>query len=148
MKQTIHRIAAITATLCIASFFISTLIVEIFGTYEAIAAVKSLIVLPGLFILVPAIAITGGTGFSIGKNRKGRFVGNKKKRMPVIALNGILILLPAAIFLDQWASTGSFDTYFYVVQGFELVAGAINLTLMSFNMREGLKLSGRFRRAN
>ena len=46
--------------------------------------------------------------------------------MPIIGANGVLILPPAAIFLDQWASLGTFDTKFYVVQGLELVAGAVN----------------------
>ena len=67
MKQLIHRIGAITATFCIFIFFISTLVVELFGTAQAIATVKSLIVLPGLFILIPAIAATGATGFVMSK---------------------------------------------------------------------------------
>jgi len=67
------------------------------------------------------------------------------KRMPFIGANGLLILLPAAIFLDQWAAAGSFKTEFYMVQGIELLAGIINLTLMSFNMRDGLKMSCKLR---
>ena len=66
--------------------------------------------------------------------------------MPFIAANGILILLPSAIFLNQWAAAGIFDTQFYVVQGLELLAGAINLTFMGMNIRDGLKMSGKFRR--
>ena len=143
MANKIHPIAACIATLCIAIFFTSTIVVEIGGSYEMIATVKHLIVLPGLFILVPAIAITGGTGFVLSKTGKGVLVENKKKRMPFIAANGILILLPTAIFLEQWAVAGLFDSRFYVVQGVELIAGATNLTLMSLNIRDGLKLSGR-----
>ena len=145
MKKTIHLIGAIIATLCIATFFTSTIIVELFGSHETIATVKGLIVMPGLFILIPAIAATGGSGFSLGKTRKGRLLEAKKKRMPIIGANGVLILLPAAIFLDQWASSGSFDTKFYLVQGFELAAGAVNLTLMGMNIRDGLKLAGKRR---
>ena len=133
------------AFLCIATFFVSTILVELLGSPESIAIVKSLIVLPGLFILVPAIAITGATGFALAKERKGRLIDNKKKRMPFIGANGLLILLPAAIFLDQWAASGSFDTRFYIVQGLELLAGAINLTLMSLNIRDGLKMTGKLR---
>ena len=101
MINKIHPVAAIIATLCIATFFTSTLLVELFGSHESIAMIKSLLVVPGLFILVPAIAATGGTGFALAKNRKGRLVERKKRRMPFIAANGILILLPAAILLDQ-----------------------------------------------
>ena len=146
MKKIIHRTAAVTATLCIAVFFSSYILVELFGSQDSIAMVKNMIVMPGLFILVPAIAATGGTGFALGKNRKGHLVEIKRKRMPFIGANGLLVLLPAAITLDQWAAAGAFDTKFFVVQGFELIAGAINLTLMGMNMRDGLKLSGRLRR--
>ncbi|MCW8917192.1 MAG: hypothetical protein OQL08_00030 [Gammaproteobacteria bacterium] len=143
MKQAIHRIGAITATACIALFFTSTIVVELFGTEEAIAMVKSLIVMPGLFVLVPAIAATGATGFALSKNRQGSLLEAKKKRMPIIGANGILILIPAAVFLDQWATTGAFDARFYLVQGLELVVGAVNLTLMSLNIRDGMRLSGK-----
>ncbi len=143
MKQITHRIAAIIAFLCIVTFFTSTVLVELFGSLESIVMIKSLIVMPGLFILVPAIAITGGSGFSLAKKRKAHLVESKKKRMPFIAANGLLVLLPAAIFLDQWATEGAFDTRFYIVQGLELIAGAVNLILMGLNIRDGLRMSGR-----
>ena len=145
MKKRIHILGAIIATLCIATFFTSTIVVELFGSQATIAAVKELIVTPGLFILIPAIAATGGSGFSLGRNRKGRLLEAKKIRMPIIGANGVLILLPAAIFLNQWASLGTFDTKFYIVQGLELIAGAVNLTLMGMNIRDGLKMAGKFR---
>ncbi|MCP4407076.1 MAG: hypothetical protein GY807_04820 [Gammaproteobacteria bacterium] len=145
MKTFIHPLGGVIATLCIATFFTSTVVVELIGSHDAIATVKGLIVMPGLFILIPAIAATGGTGFALGKGRKGRLSEAKKKRMPIIGANGVLVLLPAAIFLDQWASAGAFDTKFYLVQGLELIAGAVNLTLMGMNIRDGLKMTGRMR---
>lgn len=67
--------------------------------------------------------------------------------MPIIAANGILILIPSALFLASKATSGEFDTSFYAVQLIELVAGAVNLTLLSLNMRDGLQLTrGRRRR--
>ena len=143
MKTIIHRSAATIAMLCIATFFISSIAVELLGSNESIVAVKNLIVLPGLFILLPSIIITGGTGFSLSKSRSGDLISNKKKRMPLIAINGIFILIPAAIFLNQLASSGDFSSTFYIVQSVELIAGAMNLLLMGLNMRDGLKLSGK-----
>ncbi len=148
MNKRIHLMGAVAATLCIAIFFISTLSNELFGSKDAIATIKGLIVAPGLFILVPAIVATGGSGFLLSKNRKGRLISAKKKRMPIIGANGVLILLPAAIALDHWASSGSFHTGFYLVQGLELVAGAINLTLMGMNIHDGLNMTGRLRLKN
>ena len=118
MKQKIHFIAGILATLTIATFYTSTIIVELFGTQEAVATVKSLILFPGLFFLVPAIAVTGGTGFVLSKSRTGSLVQVKQKRMPFIGANGLLILIPCAIFLDSWASSSRFDIMFYIVQGY------------------------------
>jgi len=146
MPKQIHFIAALLATLTIAAFFSSTVAVELFGSPEAVATVKALIVMPGLFILVPAIAATGGSGFFLSKSRQGRLVETKKKRMPFIAANGLLVLMPCAIFLNRWASAGTFDTTFYMVQSVELLAGAMNLTLMGLNIRDGLRMSGRFRK--
>jgi hypothetical protein len=115
----------------------------LFGATEAIATVKSLIVMPGLFILIPTIAATGVTGFAMTKGSNKGLIGNKRKRMPFIGVNGLLILLPAAIVLDQWATAGSFDTRFYLLQGLELAAGAINLTLMFLNICDGRKIKGK-----
>ena len=143
MKPLIHRIGAITATFCIALFFTSTVVVELFGTNEAIAMVKGLIVMPGLFILIPAIAATGATGFTMSKSDSKGLIGSKRKRMPFIGVNGLLILLPAAIILDQWAAAGNFDIRFYSLQGIELAAGAINLILMFLNIRDGRKIKGK-----
>ena len=63
--------------------------------------------------------------------------------MPFIGANGLLILLPAAIVLDQLASAGSFDSSFYLLQALELVAGATNLTLMFLNIRDGRRIKGK-----
>lgn len=142
----LHRFAALIAILSIAVFFSATIFVELFGSANSIAVLKSLIVWPGLFILVPSIALTGASGFALAKARSGKLVQHKKKRMPFIGANGLLVLIPSAVVLDRWASVGAFDTCFYLVQGIELLAGATNLFLMGMNMRDGLRMSGRFGR--
>ncbi|MDA3917272.1 MAG: hypothetical protein PF690_09895 [Deltaproteobacteria bacterium] len=141
MITKLHKFAAVISTLSITVFFISSILVELFASHQSIAIVKSLIVIPGLFILIPAIAMTGGTGFVLSKTRKGLLVKNKKRRMPFIAANGILILIPSAIVLNYWAASGMFENRFYLIQSLELLAGAINLTLMTMNMRDGLKMT-------
>ena len=147
MLTVLHRIFAQIALFCIATFFTATIWVELFGTVTAIATVKSLILWPGLFMLIPAVALTGGSGFALAKSRSGKLVRQKKTRMPFIAANGILVLIPCAIFLDQWAAVGAFDTKFYIVQGIELFAGATNIMLMGMNMRDGFRMRGRFGRS-
>lgn len=83
MKPIVHAIAGTTAMLIIVGFWTATLVSEIFLDHEAVAAVKHAIVY-GLFLLVPFMAATGGSGFLLGKTRKGYLLDQKKKRMAII----------------------------------------------------------------
>jgi hypothetical protein len=65
--------------------------------------------------------------------------------MPFIAGNGILVLIPSALFLAAKAGSGAFDPTFYAVQSIELLAGAANIVLLGLNMRDGLRMKGRYR---
>jgi hypothetical protein len=62
--------------------------------------------------------------------------------MPFIAANGVVVLIPSALFLASKASAAEFDASFYTVQALELVAGGANITLLGFNMPDGLKMRG------
>ncbi|WP_372573800.1 hypothetical protein [Ruegeria jejuensis] len=146
MLRAIHPIAGTVGFLTILIFWTSTIYSEVFGTYETVAMVKSMIV-RGLLILVPAMALVGATGMSIGKRRKDAPALAKKKRMPIIAANGLLVLVPAAFYLSAKANAGSFDAGFYIVQIIELCAGAINLTLMGLSIRDGRAMTARRRKA-
>ena len=63
--------------------------------------------------------------------------------MPFVAANGVVILIPAALFLAWKADGYAFDAAFYAAQVVELVAGAVNLALLGLNVRDGLRLTGR-----
>jgi len=142
MKTRVHAIAGAIGLLMIFVFWTSTVLSELFGSYETIATVKGLI-LYGMVILIPAMAIAGGSGMSLSAGRSNKLVATKKKRMPFIAANGLLVLLPMAFFLEARAAAGTFDTVFYTLQGVELLAGATNFTLLALNARDGAKLTGR-----
>ncbi len=142
MKKTIHPIAGTIAMLTIFTFWSSTVVSELFGSYETITLVKSWIPW-GFTILIPALAVTGGTGAMMAKGARAKRILAKQRRMPIIAANGIIVLVPAAFYLAWKAQNGEFDTVFYGVQALELTAGALNLFLMGLNMRDGLTLTGR-----
>jgi len=146
MKTKIHAAAGIIGFLIIGIFWTSTVYSELFGSNDDIALVKSM-VLQGMFILIPALMIAGGSGVALGRRRIDALGITKKKRMPFIAANGLLILLPAAIYLQSKASAESFDEYFYIVQGLEFIAGATNFILMGLNIRDGFSMT-RARRLN
>lgn len=145
MKPVVHAIAGTTAMLAIATFWVSTLVSELWLDAAAIAAVKHSIVVYGLVVLVLAMAATGGSGFALVKARTGRLLALKKRRMPLIVLNGVVVMIPAAIFLNHQAGVGAFDGLFYTVQVIELAGGVVQMALMGLNFRDGLALAARRR---
>lgn len=142
MPKRVHAVAGGLGLLTIALFWSSTVLSELFGSAATVAAVKTAI-LWGLLALIPSMAAVGGTGFRLARGRQGPRVRAKRRRMPAIALNGVLVLVPCAVFLAMKANAGAFDTAFYAVQAVELIAGAVNLVLMGLNLRDGLRLTGR-----
>lgn len=145
MIKIIHPIAGALAILTIATFWLSTALAELFASQAVVTAVKTTIPW-GFFVLIPALAAAGGSGFAMAKGRRTGLISTKIKRMPIIAGNGILVLIPSALYLASKARAGEFDTAFYLVQTLEFVAGAVNITLLGLNMRDGLKMKGWLRR--
>lgn len=118
---------------------------ELFLGATAVTVVKHYIAVYGLACLTGLMAMTGSSGIALGKGRTGRLVEEKKKRMPFLGANGVLIMIPAAIFLNIKAAAGAFDIWFYAIQVLELTVGLVQLTLMGKNFRAGLRLTGRLR---
>ncbi|MCJ8521003.1 hypothetical protein ABID21_004809 [Pseudorhizobium tarimense] len=139
MIKILHASAGAAALVTIIVFWMSTVLSELFASQSIVIAVKTAIPW-GLFLLIPALAAAGGSGFALAKGRRAGLVGVKAKRMPFIAANGVLILIPAALFLSYKAGQSEFDSVFYVVQGLELLAGAVNIALLALNLRDGLKM--------
>jgi hypothetical protein len=136
----VHLVAGILAFALIITFWTSTIVSEAFGSAAMIASVKAAI-LWGMLLLIPAMAAVGGTGFRLGGKSTAPVIARKRRRMPMIALKGLLILVPAAFFLAARAGAGRFDAAFYAVQALELAAGAVNIALMSLNMRDGFAMT-------
>jgi hypothetical protein len=136
----VHPIAGGLAMALIGSFFLASVAVEVLGSLEQIALIKRTI-LYGLVLLIPALMATGASGFILkGKVPARGTISAKIKRMRLVAGNGLLILLPSAVYLDNLAAAGDFSKLFYGVQGMELAAGAVNFTLLALNMRDALKM--------
>lgn len=145
MKRSVHAIAGVLAFLFIAAFWVSTVLAELFLDHSAVACVKVAIVY-AFIVFIPCIAITGATGFVMGGRSAQPILLGKRRRMPIIGANGVLILVPAAIFLSIKAQAGEFDAWFYTVQVVELLAGATNLFLMGLNIRDGRQLRRRYQK--
>lgn len=142
--RAIHAGAGSLGLLTIAVFLTSTVVVEAIGEPATIVTVKRAIAW-GLLLLVPALAAAGGSGFRLAGGAKAGRAARKAARMRIVAANGILVLVPAALFLAARASAGAFDAVFYGVQAAELLAGATNLVLLALNLRDGLAMAKRRR---
>lgn len=135
----VHKLAAIAAFLLVITFFTSSIIADLFASYETIAMVKQTIQYSVILLVLSMMA----TGISANKlyGSKGKgLMATKQKRMKIAAANGLFVLLPAALILAHWSSIGQFDSTYWTVQSVELIAGAINATMLGLNIRDGIKM--------
>jgi hypothetical protein len=140
MRNKLHPIAGAIGFVTILSFWLSTVASELFASAAVVATVKEAIPW-GFLVVVPALATAGVSRFRLAGASSDPRIVKKRRRMPFIAANGLLILMPAAFYLATLASRGEFGVIFYSVQAIELIAG-INLALMSLNIRDGFSLTG------
>ena len=96
-----------------------------------------------MFVLLAALMGAGASGVSLLGKRTESLALTKQKRGPIAFMTSLLILLPCSYFLSRMASSGSFDTWFYVLQAAELAACSIVVVLVGLNIRDGLALTGR-----
>ncbi|MBY5945024.1 hypothetical protein KUW02_07175 [Photobacterium rosenbergii] len=136
----IHRLAGGLAFLLIVTFFISSVAVDLLGDSVQIAAVKQAI-LYGVGVLIPAMMATGISSAKLYSGKAKGALATKQLRMKLAAVNGTLILLPAAVVLAQWSAVGQFDVWYWRLQGLELIAGATNAILLGLNIRDGVRMS-------
>ncbi|HEY3186848.1 MAG TPA: hypothetical protein VGJ70_05210 [Solirubrobacteraceae bacterium] len=133
----IHRVAGPLALATVALFLAGTVAVELFGDAAAVVFVKRAILF-GLIWLVLVMAAAGGTGRALGARfRRTPPLEAKTRRMPFIAANGLLVLVPSAVALDHLAQLGDVGPVFAALQAVELVAGATNLVLLALMVRDG-----------
>ncbi|MBK5960292.1 hypothetical protein CCR97_19110 [Rhodoplanes elegans] len=148
----VHGLAGTAAFLTILTFWTTTVWSELLADLGTVAAVKQAIAW-ALLLLVPILAVTGLSGFRLAGGAAFRSnatawsttpaIRAKQRRMPVIAANGVLILVPCAVTLAVLSARGDFGPTFQAVQALELLAGPVNLALIGLNIRDGLQLAGR-----
>lgn len=139
----IHPVAGLLATATILTFWTSTTGALLFASPEAIVTVKHAIPW-GLILLIPALATTGATGFFLGRGSRNPQILAKQRRMAFIAATGLGVLVPCVLYLTTTVTVDhSRSMAFWTVQTIELMAGGTNIVLMSLNIRDGLRLTGR-----
>lgn len=76
MKSKLHGFFGAVALLCIATFWSSTVVSELFLDQASVIAVKNA-VLTGMWLLIPTMAATGGSGFSLRADAVGGSLKSK-----------------------------------------------------------------------
>lgn len=142
----VHGLAGTAAFLTILTFWTTTVGSELFADLATVAAVKQAIAW-ALLLLVPMLAVTGLSGLRLAggaaRTNATPAIRAKLRRMPIVAANGVLVLVPCAITLAMLSARENFGPTFQAVQALELLAGAVNLALIGLNIRDGLRLAGR-----
>ena len=69
MTKLIHPVAGAVAIATIATFWLSTALSELFASHAVIASVKAAIPW-GFMLLIPALAVAGGSGVILAKGRR------------------------------------------------------------------------------
>lgn len=136
----LHAISGGLAILIISTFLTTTLVAELSGDTTLIATVKQWIAY-GLALLVPTMAVVGLSGRRLAGTSTSPIIQRKQRRMALIAANGLLILVPCALTLAWLPATDTFGLSFYLVQGLEIIAGPVNITLLVLNARLGMSMS-------
>lgn len=138
----VHRGASFLAFALLVLFWTSTILSEWKGELSWIRRVKTFI-LSAIPILVIAMAVAGITGSKLAPKAKKGVLATKRLRLQIMAGNGVLVLIPSAVALWWMISQSEPSSSFYSVQAIELIAGALNLTLLGLNIRDGLRLRRR-----
>jgi len=144
MIERVHALAGGLALALVATFWSATVIAELFLGPGAIVWVKGAVV-NGLWLLVLAMAAAGASGMRLARGRRAGapLAATKARRMRVLAANGLLLMIPAALYLDGRARAGEWGAGFVVVQAIELAVGAVQVILLVTNLRDGRRLARR-----
>lgn len=137
----VHKLSAITVVLTLTSFWVALIVSDFFLDNEALAVVRKGIVF-GLIILIPAMILAKVSGGKLAANHTGNpeLIEAKKKRAKWMAINGALIMVPAAFYLYHKSSIGEIDDMFRVVQAIELLVGSIQYYFVISNVKGGIAL--------
>lgn len=136
----IHLSAAAGALALIATFLVSSAVTELAGNAADVHGLRQWIVF-ALPLLVGCLAAAALTGRRLARKSRAAVIRRKQRRMQVVAALGIVVLVPCALILDALTASASAGA---VVTGLvltEMLAGALNLTLLLLNARDGRSLS-------
>jgi hypothetical protein len=141
-----HLAAAVGALALITAFMLSSTVTELIGNAADVHTLRQWIVL-GLPLLVGCLAAAALTGRRLARKSRVAIIRRKQRRMQIVAAAGIAVLVPCALILDGLTAGASNGGVVRALEITELLAGALNLTLLVLNFRDGRGLTRRPRPA-
>ena len=138
----LHGVAGAAALFTITTFWVSALTAEVVLSSAGVVVVRTAIFY-ALPVLVISMIVTGASGAALAGRSKAPVIRAKRRRMALVAGNGLLVLVPSVIFLWWRAQAGHFDASFRIVQIVELVARAIIIALLALNMKAEMAMRTR-----
>ncbi len=135
-----HLAAAVGALALITTFLLSSTVTELIGTASDIHLMRQWIVF-GLPLLIGCLATAALSGRRLARNSRAAVIRRKQRRMQIVAAAGIVVLVPCALVLDDLTAGASAGGVVAALEISEILAGALNLTLLALNFRDGLSLT-------
>jgi hypothetical protein len=135
-----HLAAAVGALVLITTFLVSSAVTELIGTTGDVHLVRQWIV-SGLPVLIGCLAAVALSGRRLARNSRAAVIRRKQRRMRIVAAAGIVMLVPCALILDDLTASASAGGVVTALEIAELLAGALNLTLLILNFRDGRSLT-------
>ena len=136
----IHLAAAVGALTLIATFLLSSAVTELIADAADVHRLRQWIVF-GLPLLVGCLVTAALTGRRLARNSRAPVIRRKLRRMQIVAATGIVVLVPCALILDGLTATSAASGVVSALEITELLAGALNLTLLALNFRDGRGLT-------
>jgi len=136
----IHLCAAVGALALITTFLVSSAVTDLAGNGADVHSLRQWIVF-ALPVLIGCLAAAALTGRRLARKSKAPAIRRKQRRMQVVAALGIVVLVPCALILDVLTASASASAVVTGLELTEMLAGALNLTLLLLNVRDGRGLS-------
>ena len=139
MKTILHAMFGMLSLAIVLASLIASLVTELWYSQSEVAEVKTL-VFKSIWYLLPFLGFAALLGLSLGKERQGKIVDAKKRRMVWIMSFVTLVLLPTSYLLNSYARSGQFNTLYFIFQTIEYIFDIATLILLALNIRDGNKL--------
>jgi hypothetical protein len=136
----VHVAAAGGAIAVITTFLISSGVTELTGSAGDIRVLRHAILL-GLPLLIACLATAGLTGRRLAGGAGSAVVRRKLRRLQAAAAIGLLVLVPCALILNHLAAALTTSRAFTALEVTEFLFGAVNLSLLTLNFRDGRRMT-------